>query len=136
MSDPNDIIYGVHPVAEALKNKRRKIYSLKASKNAADRLAAEIAERGIVPEIVHPRDLDKKLGAEAVHQGLLMEAKPLDQPRLDQIEKSGIANHIIDDTIGGSFGEEMAPVFMEMLTEYAEGRAAFLEKRRANFTGQ
>jgi hypothetical protein len=37
-----------------------------------------------------------------------------------QIEKSGIANHIIDDTIGGSFGEEMAPVFMEMLTEYAE----------------
>ena len=90
MSDPNDIIYGVHPVAEALKNKRRKIYSLKASKNAADRLAAEIAERGVVPEIVHPRDLDKKLGAEAVHQGLLMEAKPLDQPRLDQIEKSGI----------------------------------------------
>lgn len=37
-----------------------------------------------------------------------------------QIEKSGIANHIIDDTIGGSFGEEMAPVFMQMLTEYEE----------------
>ena len=30
----------LHPVAEALKNPRRKIYSLKASKNAADRLAA------------------------------------------------------------------------------------------------
>ena len=64
MSDPNDIIYGVHPVAEALKNPKRKIYSLKASKNAADRLAAEITARGIEPEIVHPRDLDKKLGAE------------------------------------------------------------------------
>jgi hypothetical protein len=37
-----------------------------------------------------------------------------------QIEKSGVANHIIDDTIGGSFGEEMAPVFMEMLKEYAD----------------
>ena len=37
-----------------------------------------------------------------------------------QIEKSGIAHHIIDDTLGGSFGEEMTPVFMEMLTEYAE----------------
>ena len=51
MSEPNDIIYGVHPVAEALKNPKRKIYSLKASKNAADRLAAEIAARGITPEI-------------------------------------------------------------------------------------
>ncbi len=38
----------------------------------------------------------------------------------NQIEKSGIPNHIIDDTIGGSFGEEMAPVFMQMLTEYEE----------------
>ena len=47
MSEQNDIIYGVHPVAEALKNPRRKIYSLKASRNAADRLAAEIAARAI-----------------------------------------------------------------------------------------
>lgn len=90
MSEPNDIIYGVHPVAEALKNKKRKIYSLKASRNAADRLAAEIAARGIVPEIVHPNVLDRRLGPDAVHQGLLIEAKPLDQPRLDQIGTSGI----------------------------------------------
>ncbi len=91
MSEPNDIIYGVHPVAEALKNPKRKIYSLKASKNAADRLAAEIAARGIEPEIVHPNLLDRRLAKrEAVHQGLLMEAKPLTQPRLDQIEKSGV----------------------------------------------
>ncbi len=41
-------------------------------------------------EIVHPRELDRRLGAEAVHQGLLLEAKPLTQPRLDQIEKSGL----------------------------------------------
>ena len=90
MSEPNDIIYGVHPVAEALKNPRRKIYSLKASKNAADRLAAEIAALGLTPEIVHPRELDRALGADAVHQGLLLEAKGLSQPRLDQIEKSGV----------------------------------------------
>lgn len=90
MANPNDIIYGVHPVAEALKNPRRKIYSLKASRNAADRLAAEIAARGITPEIVHPNVLDRALGADAVHQGLLIEAHALTQPRLDQIEKSGI----------------------------------------------
>ena len=90
MNEPNDLIYGVHPVAEALKNPKRKIYSLKASKNAADRLAEEIAARGLTPEIVHPNVLDRALGADAVHQGLLMEAKALSQPRLDQIEKSGI----------------------------------------------
>lgn len=37
-----------------------------------------------------------------------------------QIEKSGIANHVIDDTLGGSFGEEMAPVFLGMLLEYKD----------------
>ncbi len=69
MSEPNDILYGVHPVSEALKNPRRKIYSLKASKNAADRLATEISARGITPEIVHPNVLDRALGPDAVHQG-------------------------------------------------------------------
>ena len=90
MNEPNDLIYGVHPVAEALKNPQRKIFSLKASKNAADRLGQEISARGITPEIVHPRELDKRLGADAVHQGLLLEAKPLSQPRLDEIDKTGI----------------------------------------------
>lgn len=90
MSEPNDLIYGNHPVEEALRNPRRRFVGLMASKNAADRLAAEIAQAGITPAIVHPRDLDRRLGADAVHQGLLLEAKPLPQPRLDQIEKSGI----------------------------------------------
>ena len=90
MSDQNDLIHGIHPVSEALKNPRRRLVALKASKNAADRIAAEIAAAKIEPEIIHPRDLDRLLGAETVHQGLLLEAKPLAQPRLDQIEKSGI----------------------------------------------
>ena len=87
MSEENDLIYGVHPVTEALNNPRRKLVSLKASKNAADRLADEIGRARVPFEIVHPRELDRKLGEDAVHQGLLLEAKPLAQPRLDQIEK-------------------------------------------------
>jgi len=90
MSEQPDLIYGVHPVMEALKNPKRKFYSLKASKNAADRLAEEISASGLTPEIVHPRDLDKQLGSDTVHQGLLLAAKALAQPRLDQIEKSGV----------------------------------------------
>jgi 23S rRNA (guanosine2251-2'-O)-methyltransferase len=93
MSEMNDIIYGVHPVTEALKNPKRKIVSFRASKNAADRLAEEIAARKLEPEIVHPNVLDRALPADAVHQGLLLEAKPLSQPRLDQIEKSGVVVH-------------------------------------------
>ena len=90
MTETNDLIYGVHPVAEALKNPKRRFVSLLASKNAADRIAVEIAAAKLTPEIIHPRELDRRLGADAVHQGLLLEAKTLAQPRLDQIEKSGI----------------------------------------------
>ena len=90
MTGSNDLIYGVHPVEEALKNPKRHFVSLLASKNAADRLAAEIAAAGLTAVIVHPRDIDKRLGPDAVHQGLLLEARPLTQPRLDQIEKSGV----------------------------------------------
>jgi 23S rRNA (guanosine2251-2'-O)-methyltransferase len=40
--------------------------------------------------VVHPRILDRRLGADAVHQGLLVEAHPLPQPRLDSIPRRGI----------------------------------------------
>jgi 23S rRNA (guanosine2251-2'-O)-methyltransferase len=90
MTDSNDLLYGVHPVVEALKNPKRRFVSLLASKNAADRFATEIAAAKVAVEIIHPRELDRRLGSDAVHQGLLLEAKPLPQLRLDQIEKSGV----------------------------------------------
>lgn len=90
MSEENDLIYGVHPVTEALKNPKRRAVALTATRNAADRLSAEIAAAGLTPSIVHPRDLDRRLGAEAVHQGLLLEARPLLQPHLDQIDRGGV----------------------------------------------
>ncbi|MBI2719113.1 MAG: 23S rRNA (guanosine(2251)-2'-O)-methyltransferase RlmB [Rhizobiales bacterium] len=90
MTESNDLIYGSHPVEEALGNPRRRFLSLTASKNAADRLAEVIAAAGLTPAIVHPRELDRKLGPDAVHQGLLLEAKPLAQPRLDEIVRQGV----------------------------------------------
>jgi 23S rRNA (guanosine2251-2'-O)-methyltransferase len=90
MSEPNDIIYGHHPVSEALKNPQRRFITLRATKNAADRLAAELAASALTPEIVHPHAIDRALGAEAVHQGLLLEARPLHQPRLEEIGENGI----------------------------------------------
>jgi 23S rRNA (guanosine2251-2'-O)-methyltransferase len=89
---PEDVerLYGVHTVVEALKNPKRKFVQLIASKNAADRIAAEIAAAGLVPEIALPRDIDRVVGPEAVHQGLLLDCEPLRQPRLDQIPRRGI----------------------------------------------
>jgi 23S rRNA (guanosine2251-2'-O)-methyltransferase len=40
--------------------------------------------------LVHPRQLDNRLGPDAVHQGVLVEAAPLPQPRLDEIPREGV----------------------------------------------
>lgn len=90
--DPeNDLVYGIHPVVEALKNPKRKFVKLWASENAAARLREEIPELPVEPETVHPRLLDHMLkSADAVHQGVILEAKPLRQPNLDKIDRDGL----------------------------------------------
>jgi len=80
-----DRIYGFHPVVEALKNPRRKLIRLLATKNAGDRITSKIK-----PEIILPKILDHLVGGDAVHQGLVLDARPLDQPRLDQVERKGL----------------------------------------------
>lgn len=86
----NDIIYGLHPVAEALKNPRRKLIKLTATQNGAERLKAEIVAARLIPEIVLPKVLDRQLEPDAVHQGLMLEARELAQPRLDELPREGL----------------------------------------------
>jgi 23S rRNA (guanosine2251-2'-O)-methyltransferase len=86
----HDIIYGAHPVEAVLANPKRTVSRLWATKNALDRLKERISELPVEPEVVHPRSLDSRLGADAVHQGLLVETAPLPQPRLDEIARDGI----------------------------------------------
>ena len=90
MSDENEVIYGAHPVEEALKNPKRKFVKLTCTLNGAERLKEFTQPLGITPEIVNPKVLDRRLEPDAVHQGMILEAKPLRQPRLDEIEKSGV----------------------------------------------
>lgn len=70
-------IWGAHAVEAALANPGRTIHKLWATENAAQRMAKSIGERGIQPERVSPKDLDRKLGNDTVHQGVLIEAEPL-----------------------------------------------------------
>ena len=90
MSDENDVIYGAHPVEEALKNPKRKFVKLTCTLNGAERLKALTQPLGITPEIVNPKVLDRKVELDAVHQGMILEAKALRQPQLREIEQSGV----------------------------------------------
>ncbi len=85
-----ELLYGMHTVAEALKNPKRSFVRLLATKNAGQRLAAEIGASDVKVEETMPRALDRLVGPDAVHQGAILEARPLRQPRLDQIEPKGI----------------------------------------------
>ncbi len=76
-----DLIWGFHSVREALRAKRRKIVRLWASAAAAEKLAPEIAESGAELRLASGEEIDAMLPEGAVHQGLLLEARP--KPALD-----------------------------------------------------
>jgi 23S rRNA (guanosine2251-2'-O)-methyltransferase len=87
----NDLIYGIHAAAAVLANPKRQVVHVWATENGFNRLKEEGVETKLTPEIVHPRILDHMLtGQDAVHQGLVVEAKSLPQPRLDQIPRDGL----------------------------------------------
>jgi 23S rRNA (guanosine2251-2'-O)-methyltransferase len=89
-SDGPAILYGWHTVAAALANPQRKIRKLLLTENAARRLADENIDTRLAPEIVRPNVIDARLGPDAVHQGLLAEADPLESPELDALAQQGI----------------------------------------------
>ena len=71
------VIYGFHSVAAALRAPRRELIRLYATAAAAERLGAEIAARGLETRIMSPEAISARSPREAVHQGLLLEARPL-----------------------------------------------------------
>lgn len=84
------ILYGWHTVQAALNNPQRRIRTLYVTENAAKRLAEEDTPLRITPQIVRPDEIARKLGPDAVHNGLLAEADPLDNPGLEDIPAEGV----------------------------------------------
>lgn len=78
-------IYGIHAVEAALLNPARQILTVRLTDNAENRLAEPMKSRGIVHERVHPRDLDRALGTETVHQGAAIEVELLPEPTLEEL---------------------------------------------------
>ncbi|MDE2578309.1 MAG: 23S rRNA (guanosine(2251)-2'-O)-methyltransferase RlmB [Hyphomicrobiales bacterium] len=81
-------IYGLHAVREALVARRRKALTLYATAAAAERLGAAAGAAGAAIVVVEAADLDRRLGQSAVHQGVLLEARPLPQIDLSEIKLS------------------------------------------------
>jgi 23S rRNA (guanosine2251-2'-O)-methyltransferase len=85
------VLYGFHAVRAALTAGRRKCLTVYATPAAAEKLRSAIEESGAPLVTVEPADLDRRLGAGAVHQGIMLEARPLPFVDLSEIEnRSGI----------------------------------------------
>ncbi len=85
------VLYGTHAVREALRGRRRKIFAIFATPDAAERLGPDLAAAGLVTTIVEAKDLSHRLGPNAVHQGIMAEVGPLPKVDLEEIvSQSGI----------------------------------------------
>jgi 23S rRNA (guanosine2251-2'-O)-methyltransferase len=79
------VLYGWHPVAEALRNPKRQHIRLLATENGARRLAEEIGPLPIQPTPARAEEITRLLEPDSVHQGLYLEAEPLTGPDLDAL---------------------------------------------------
>jgi 23S rRNA (guanosine2251-2'-O)-methyltransferase len=88
-ADPHlALIYGFHPVREAVRAGRRKLVRLYATSEVAERLATEIAAARVPVNLVASQDLSVRLGAQAVHQGVLLEAGALEAGDISDLAQS------------------------------------------------
>jgi 23S rRNA (guanosine2251-2'-O)-methyltransferase len=84
------VLYGWHTVTMALANPQRRIRKLLLTENAARRLSEQAIDTRVAPELVRPSQIDARLGADAVHQGLLAEADPLPPVDVETLEQQGM----------------------------------------------
>ena len=81
------LFYGLHTVRQALVNPRRTKHKLFVTPNAQTRLSLnELDLGGLQVEETSPRELDKMVGSEAVHQGAVLHVKPIEPLPLSSLE--------------------------------------------------
>ncbi len=88
--DPSRLfVYGLHTVRHAIENDERRKLKLYVTPNALARLELSAEQLGkLVVEDTFPRDLDKMVGSDAVHQGCVLEVAPLRAKSLKAISTS------------------------------------------------
>ncbi len=78
-------LFGIHAVADALRNPSRTRHRLVVTRNAAERLGDAIAAGGIDPEIADARRFPAPLDPQSVHQGAALEVDPLDWGSVSEV---------------------------------------------------
>jgi 23S rRNA (guanosine2251-2'-O)-methyltransferase len=78
-------LFGLHAVRDALANPARVRRRLVVTRNAAERLAAEIAASGMAAEISDARRFAAPLDPQSVHQGAALEVEPLDWGSVSEV---------------------------------------------------
>jgi 23S rRNA (guanosine2251-2'-O)-methyltransferase len=78
-------LYGHHPVLAALANPDRKLERLLATRDVAERHAAQFAGAAAKAEILSREDLAQRLPAGAVHQGIAALVAPLEEPQIEDL---------------------------------------------------
>lgn len=73
-------LFGLHAVEAALRNAERKHNRLLLTENAERRLIEAMGPLPCKVELTTPRDLDRILGDDAVHQGAMLETEELPEP--------------------------------------------------------
>ena len=83
------LIYGAHAVRAALENPARSLNRLYVTQNAAQELAETTARLRLQPEIKSAGELAQMLPPDAVHQGMVLDCAPLNQPDLQSVIAEG-----------------------------------------------
>jgi 23S rRNA (guanosine2251-2'-O)-methyltransferase len=79
-------LYGLHTVRAALANPRREKKALLATPNGLNRLNEDgVITAGVAVTETTPKELDRLLGADAVHQGVALEVDPVGRFGLNDI---------------------------------------------------
>ena len=78
-------LFGLHAVRDALENPRREKLTLMVTPNAQAKLEQAIETSGMVPEVVDPRSFRPPIDPGSVHQGAVLEVRPLDWGRLEDV---------------------------------------------------
>ncbi|MEZ5938560.1 MAG: RNA methyltransferase [Hyphomonadaceae bacterium] len=92
-------LWGLHAVAAALANPARRPSQLLVTRNAAHRLELDPEALPAFAALVEPRDLDRRLGDNAVHQGVALKAPPLAALEIDDVVLKPEAPLVILDQV-------------------------------------
>lgn len=85
-------IYGLHAAEFALRHEKREVTAIWATENAEHKLSDAIGLRNLSVLRVSPRDLDRRVGADTVHQGIVLQVEPLATCDLDDIAELAVAS--------------------------------------------